>query len=117
MIGQKRLPAAFWRTTGGAEPVREWLRALKKHDRLVIGEAVKTVEFGWPVGMPTCRSMGQGMFEVRVDLAQARTARILFCVHEKQMILLHSFIKKNQKTPKADLDLARKRKRELENPR
>ena len=61
--------------------------------------------------------MGQGLFEVRSELPQGRTARLLFCVHENQMILLHGFIKKEQKTSKADLELARKRQRALQVPR
>ena len=74
---------------------------------------LKTVEFGWPIGMPTCRAMGGGLFEVRTNLP-GRIARVLFCVDRGRMFLLHGFIKKSQKTPKADLDLALRRKRKLE---
>ena len=111
----KRLPAAFWQSATGVEPVREWLQSLEKDDRYEIGTAIKTVEFGWPVGMPACRPMGSGLWEVRATLAQGRIVRVLFCVHQGQMILLHGFMKKTQKTPKHDLDLARDRKRQIEN--
>jgi phage-related protein len=110
----KRLPAAFWRSATGAEPVREWLRLLAKDDRYDIGTAIKTAEFGWPVGMPVCRPMGNGLWEVRAPLTKGRVARVLFCVHEGQLILLHGFMKKTQKTSKHDLDLARDRRRQIE---
>jgi phage-related protein len=77
----QRLPAAFWRSASGAEPVREWLKSLEKEDRYEIGTAIKTVEFGWPIGMPTCRSMGGGLWEVRAALARGRVARVIFCVY------------------------------------
>lgn len=80
----------------------------------MIGEDIATVEYGWPVGMPTCRSLGDGLWEVGSSLPSRREARVIFVVMEKQMILLHGFIKKVQKTPKADLDLALKRVKELE---
>ncbi len=111
---RKRIPALFYRTEGASEPVREWLRSLDKRDRFLIGTDIKTVEFGWPVGMPVCRPMGNGLYEVRTNLPANRTARVLFCIGEDRMILLHGFIKKSQKTTKPDLDLARTRKRTLE---
>jgi phage-related protein len=114
MKGQeKRLPAAFDRTDTGAEPVREWLKTLPRADRLLIGEDIKDVEFSWPIGMPLCRNVGQGLWEVRTNLKD-RIARVLLCVYEEQMVLLHGFIKKTARTPAPDLELARKRKRDLE---
>jgi phage-related protein len=109
----KRLPAAFFALPSGREPVREWLRALSADDRKVIGEDIKDVEFAWPIGMPLCRALGHGLWEVRSTLPQNRIARILFCVLEGRMVLLHGFIKKSQKTPAADLDLAIGRMKEL----
>lgn len=110
----KRLVARFFRTATGREPVREWLKELGKPDSTLIGADIKTVEFGWPVGMPTCRPMGKGLYEVRTDLPRNRIARVLFCVGEGILFLLHGFIKKTPKTPKEDLELALARKRELE---
>lgn len=72
------------------------------------------VQFRWPVGMPLCRSIGDGLWEVRTSLPSDRIARILFCVNEGRIVVLHGFIKKTQKTPADDLELARKRKREFE---
>lgn len=110
----KKLPARFFRSSTGNEPVRGWLLALPKADRKKIGVDISTVEYGWPIGMPTCRPMGKGLWEVRSDLGQNRIARVLFCIAEGHMILVHGFVKKTQKTPKADLDIARNRMKELE---
>lgn len=107
----KRIPAIFYRTGAGGEPVREWLKRLSPEDRKRIGEDIKTVEFGWPVGMPVCRPLGDAVYEVRTSLTQNRIARVLFYVDRKsRMVLLHGFIKKTQKTPDEDLDLARSNK-------
>jgi phage-related protein len=104
------VPAIFYRTESGREPVREWLKALPyPDDTKRIGEDIKTVEFGWPVGMPVCRPMGRGIYEVRTGLTHNRIARVLFYVDAKnRMVLLHGFIKKTQKTSDEDLALARR---------
>jgi phage-related protein len=111
---RKKVPARFYSRPGGAEPVREWLLGLSKEDRKEIGKDVATVEYGWPVGMPTCAPLGAGLYEVRTDLPGRRIARVLFCFWDGSLVLLHGFIKKTRKTPKADLDLARQRQREVE---
>jgi phage-related protein len=109
----KRLPAMFYGTAGGHEPVRDWLKIMDKSDRLIIGQDIATAEFGWPIGMPVCRPLGLGLYEIRSDISHGRTARVLFCITDGHMVLLHGFVKKAQKTPKPDLDLAMKRKRSL----
>lgn len=107
----KRLPAYFYRTDMGREPVREWLKELDLEDRKVIGEDIKDVEFSWPIGMPLVRPLGRELWEVRSDLPRGRIARVLFCVEKDRMVLLHGFMKKTQKTPQRDIDLALKRKK------
>jgi len=109
----KRIRAIFFRTAAGGEPVRDWLKGLKPvEDRKRIGLDIQTVEFGWPIGMPVCRPLGDGLYEVRSDLSQNRIARVLFYVdEERRMVLLHGFVKKTERTPPDDLDLARKNKR------
>jgi phage-related protein len=113
----KRIPAKFYQNENGKEPVREWLKDLDKGVRGLIGADIKTVEFGWPVGMPTCKSMGDGLWEVRTDLPQGQIARVLFCIHEEEMVLLNGFIKKTKKTPHQELELALKRKNKLKEKR
>lgn len=109
----KRIKAVFFKTESGNEPVREWLKSLSKTDRQRIGEDIATVEYGFPIGMPVCRPMGDGLYEVRTNLGD-RIARVLFTVSGDRMFLLHGFIKKTQKTPKTELELALKRKKMLE---
>jgi phage-related protein len=107
----KRVPAIFYRTEAGGEPARGWLKGLSPEDRKRIGEDIKTVEFGWPIGMPVCRPLGGGVYEVRTSLAQNRTARVLFYIDKRgRMVLLHGFIKKTRKTPETDLELAKTNK-------
>lgn len=111
---EKRMTLVFFRTDSGSEPVREWLLELPKADRRVVGFGLKELEFGWPVGMPLCRAMGTGLFELRVALPSRRIARVLVCAHDGELFALHAFIKKTQKTPDSELKLARQRKRQLE---
>jgi len=110
----KRIPLVFFRTEMGAEPVREWLLDLPKSDRRIVGFGLKELEFGWPIGMPLCRPLGAGLFELRASLASDRIARVIICVHDGELFALHGFIKKTRKTPASDLALARRRKRQLE---
>ena len=109
----KRLPAAFYRLTSGREPVRDWLKSLDDDDRKILGEDIKDVEFSWPIGMPLVRSLGTGLWEVRSNITKGRIARVLFCISDGRMVLLHGFIKKTQKTPDADIELAAKRREEI----
>ena len=113
MNGQEPiLVVSFFRTETGCEPVREWLRSLTREQRKIIGEDIKTVQFGWPLGMPLVRKLDKDLWEVRIRLPDG-IARVLFTTGERQMILLHGFIKKTQKTPAKDMDLALKRMKEV----
>ena len=114
MVALKKLQAVFYRTKQGGQPVRDFLLGLPQEDRRVIGSDIATVEFGWPVGKPVCAPLGSGLWEVRSTLTTNRIARVIFMVHDGQMVLLHGFIKKTQKTPQSELDLARKRMKEVE---
>jgi phage-related protein len=109
----RKIPVVFYRTPAGAEVVRDWLRGLEEADRHAIGQDLMRVQFRWPVGMPLCRAMGGGLWEVRSDLADNRIARVLFSVQQGRILVLHGFIKKTRKTPNNDLALARKRGREF----
>ena len=110
----KKIPMIFFRTLTGSEPVREWLKELPEEERHAIGKDLLRAQWRWPVGMPLCRPMGSGLWEIRTDLATKRTARVLLCLYQGHLVALHGFIKKTHATPGEDLALARKRKRELE---
>lgn len=95
--------------------MREWLKRLSREDRKLIGYDILTVEFGWPIGMPVCRPLDGGIHEVRTNLSQHRTARVLFYVDRlNRAVLLHAFIKKTERTPAPDLDLAKANKKRHE---
>ena len=112
----QKIPLVFYRTAGSnpSEPVREWLKSLDLDDRRAVGTDLGRVQFQWPVGMPLCRPLGQGLWEVRSTLPSRRIARVLFCHFEGELWALHAFIKKTPKTPPADLALARQRMKEIE---
>jgi len=107
------IPVVFYRTAAGAEPVREWLRSLSAEDRRTIGTDLATVQVGWPIGMPLCRPLGAGLWEVRSKLANNRIARLVFFVSAGRIGVLHGFIKKTQKTPPSEIVLAKKRMMEM----
>ena len=92
--------------------MREWLKSLEMEDRKVIGEDIKDVEFSWPIGLPLVRSLGKELWEVRSSLPRGRIARVIFRIANRQLVLLHGFIKKTQKIPQNEIDLALKRKKE-----
>jgi phage-related protein len=104
------LSVVFFRTEAGREPVREWLKSLDKSDRRIIGEDLKLVQFRWPLGMPLVRKMEADLWEVRSHVTGGRIARVLFTASKGHMALLHGFIKKSQKTPAEELQLARRRR-------
>lgn len=106
------LSVRFYKSESGTEPVREWLKSLDSANRKVIGEDIKTVQFGWPIGMPVVRKLDIGLWEVRSKIKDG-IARVLFTTADNSMILLHGFVKKSQKTPKEDLNTAIKRKKNL----
>ncbi|MBN1594892.1 type II toxin-antitoxin system RelE/ParE family toxin [candidate division FCPU426 bacterium] len=106
------LPAFFYKTTTGAEPVRDWLKSLNREEKKHIGEDIKTVQFGWPLGMPLVGKIAPGIWEVRTHLRD-KIARVFFTVYDDNIVLLHGFIKKTQKAPKQEIYLARQRLRQL----
>lgn len=107
------LSVAFFRTASGREPVREWLKSLPREERRIIGEDIKTVQFGWPLGMPLVRKLDRSLWELRSRLPD-RIARVIFTTGERRVILLHAFIKKSAKTPPDELALAKTRLRLLQ---
>jgi phage-related protein len=111
MKAERPLNVVFFKTAAGNEPVREWLKDLPKEDCRVIGTDILTVQYAWPVGKPLVDNLGDGIWEVRSRLSN-RIARTLFAVVDEEIVLLHGFIKKQQRTPQDELELAKKRKKQ-----
>ena len=108
------VPLSFWRSATGREPLREWLRRLRKSDRAVIGGDLRTLQFGWPIGMPLVRKLADRIWELRSTLPGRGEARLLFTADAHRIVVLSGFIKKSQKTPAGEIELARRRLKELE---
>jgi phage-related protein len=89
------------------------LNELPREDQRTIGRDMAKVQFGWPVGLPLCRPLSGGLWEVRSSLPSRRIARVLFGFHDGMLVALHAFIKKTQKTHAEDLALARQRMKEV----
>lgn len=104
------LTVHFFRTDSGNEPVRDWLKNREQVERKLIGEDILLVQFRWPLGLPLVRKMESDLWEVRSKLASSNISRVFFTINKSELILLHAMIKKSQKTPKKDIDLARFRK-------
>lgn len=112
VVNSMRLQVKFYKSQSGNEPVREWLKDKKQicdEDKETIGVDIKTVQFGWPMGMPLVRKLASDLWEVRSDISDGRIARVIFTIEDGLMILLHGFIKKEQKTRREDIDIAIKR--------
>jgi phage-related protein len=108
MTDEPRLKVVFYKSQTYKEPVREWLVSLSQQDKKTIGEDIKTVQFGWPLGMPLVRKLEPGLWEVRSNISIG-IVRTLFTVQANYLVLLHVFVKKSDKTPSEDLSLARRR--------
>lgn len=113
-MGIKRLTVVFFVSESGREPVRDWLRDLDRDDRKAIGEDIRLAEMEWPIGMPTCRSLAgfRGLREIRTNISDGRIARVVFAIDGSDMVLLHGFVKKSQKTPSSEIQLAQRRWRQ-----
>ena len=112
MVRERPISVQFFRLDSGREPVREWLKGMRREHRKAIGEDVKTLQFGWPIGMPLARKMDEGLWELRSNFRPG-IARTFFTIYESKIVLLHGFIKKSQKTPANEMALAKRRLNKL----
>lgn len=112
-MNDKIITVQFFKTELGNEPVKEWLLSLEKDDRKIIGADIKTAEYGWPLGMPIVKKIDtkNKLWEVRSKLSSDKIARVIFTIYKDCMILLHGFIKKDQKIPTKELNLANERRK------
>jgi phage-related protein len=111
-INVKVLNVYFYKSFSGNEPVRDWLKLRTSEEKKAIGEDIKAVEYSWPVGYPQVVKLDKDLWEVRTNLPNG-ISRVFFTVWRQYMVLLHSIIKKTQKTPKQDLDTAKKRRNKV----
>ena len=112
MIAQ--IPLLFYGSSAGKEPVRNWLKAMERDDRLAAGQDLQRAQYRWPIGMPLCRAIGNGLWEIRTNLPGGMAARVFICFHGGRLVALHDFIKKTRKTPDDELRIARRRQKEIE---
>ncbi len=110
----KPVPLAFWRSAAGREPVREWLRDLPRDDKRTVGRDIAKAQFGWPLGLPLCRPLAAGLWEVRSSLPSRREARVFFGFQEETLIALHAILKKSRRAAPEDVALARQRLKEIQ---
>ena len=108
MPTDRPIPAVFFRFDSGREPVRDWLKRLSRDNRKSIGEDIKTLQYGWPVGMPLARKMADDLWELRSHISSG-IARTFFTVYGRKIVLLHGFVKKARKTPAKELTIAKRR--------
>lgn len=114
MKGNALLAVTFYKSATGNDPVVKWFRDLNKEDRKRVGLGLLRVQENWPIGMPVCKSLGKGLWEVRCTLTNNRISRIMFFMHDSEICVVHAFIKKTQTTPQLELELARKRMMEIQ---
>ena len=108
------IPVIFYREEpSGNEPVREWLFSFTKEVRKEIGRDIRIVQLRWPLGMPLVRGLGNGLWEIRSHIPNG-IARVIFKMIKGEIVLLHGFVKKTQKTPSEDLKLAKIRAKSME---
>jgi len=108
MPPDRHLKAVFFQLDSGREPVREWIKSLTQQSRKTIGEDIKTLQFGWPIGMPLARKLSKNIWELRSHIP-AGIARTFFTVYRDKIVLLHGFVKKAKKTPIKELAIAKRR--------
>ena len=68
MLNQFRLNVVFYKTASKNEPVREWLQSLDRNKKKIIGEDIKTVQFGWRLGIPLVRKLESNVWEIKSHL-------------------------------------------------
>lgn len=92
----RKIELVFFRNEVGREPVREWLKSLDAGDRRAIGTDLMRAQWRWPVGMPLCRPLGKGLWEVRTDLPRNRTSCVLICLYEGRLVALMDSSRKRE---------------------
>ena len=94
--------------------MREWLNELSRDEKRSIGRDLAKVQFGWPVGLPLCRPLSGGLWELRSRCRASARHPVFFGFHDGMLIALHAIFKKTQKTPAGELALAKQRLKEVQ---
>src|SRR5260370_5118497 len=102
----RKIPLIFYRLRPGVEPVREWLKGLPETERHAIGRDLLRAQWRWPVRMPLCRPLGNGLWEGRPGLPTRQTARVLLCLHDRPLVELHAVFQRTRATPGEDIAFA-----------
>lgn len=101
-----KFKVVFFAENSGNQPVKEWLQELELDDQRKVGKSALMLQERWPmVSAPLVKSLGNGFFELRINLKN-KIARVIFVVQDKDIILLNGFIKKTQKTPINEIEVA-----------
>ena len=114
MNTKPQLRVVFFRTDRGNDPVRDWLEGLGERDEIIIDTDITVVAENWPLVARTSlvkklRSEDD-LWEIRSRISDGkRIARVMFTIEAGEIILLHGFVKKSQRTPRKDLRIARRR--------
>jgi len=105
----------FYELENGEKPIEQFLDSLDVKMRVKALDSLEILaEYGTELRLPYSKSMGDGIFELRIKFASDISRIFYFFYVNKKIILTNGFIKKTQKTPKSELDKARKYKEDYE---
>lgn len=104
----------FYKTAAGNEVVLDFIRQQPRPDRRVIGEDLKTVEVGYPIGMPLCKHLVDDLWEVRSTVPSKQEVRLIYYFDSgrQHIVVVNGFIKTSRTTPKREIVLAQRRRKE-----
>jgi phage-related protein len=108
----KGFDVVFFETESGKQPVREFIKQLSKEDQKEVGADIRVVQDSFPIGLPLVRKLKPELWEIRSFIKNG-ISRIFFTFFDKKIIFLHAFVKKMQKTPLKEIDVAIKRLKEF----
>lgn len=103
----------FYKEQSGKSPVEIWInKMLTLKEKNKIYDGLKKLQCEWPIGLPLTRHLENNLWEMRTYLG-TRDSRLIFIIKNKNIFILHGFIKKTNKTPRNEINLALDRKEKL----
>ena len=109
---QKSFKAVFFETVNGKQPVRDFIIGLIREDQKIIGADIRIVQNNFPLGLPLVKKLKPELWEIRSDIKDG-IGRVFFTFASEKIILLHAIVKKTQKTPPREIDVAIERLKEF----